>query len=219
MTEQDWPTSTDPAAMLEHVRPKASDRKLQLFSRACLAIIQSEAGCAGHPADLLREIFGNPFRPYATKKIRPSALGAAGIECKHGYDLCSICDAETTPFGEQLAGWLTWNNGTIPKLAQAIYDDRDWSAMPVLADALEEAGCREGAILQHCREKATSDCDGGCQQLIRPTSSKGKWMLYEDAGPESRWLTCPKCNGSGQITKPIIHVRGCWVLDLLLGKS
>jgi hypothetical protein len=66
--------------------------------------------------------------------------------------------------------WLTWKNGTIPRIAQAIYDDRRFGDMPVLADALEEAGCTDAIILDHCRRAGT-------------------------------------------------HVRGCWVVDLLLGKS
>ena len=56
------------------------------------------------------------------------------------------------------------------KLAQGIYDDRAFDRLPVLADALEEAGCTNAEILAHCREP----------------------------GP---------------------HVRGCWALDLLLGKE
>jgi hypothetical protein len=66
--------------------------------------------------------------------------------------------------------WLTWNDGAVRKLAQAIYDDRRFGDLPVLADALEDAGCDNEDILNHCR------------------------------------------NGGE-------HVRGCWVLDLLLGKE
>ena len=64
--------------------------------------------------------------------------------------------------------WLAWNDGTVCHLAAAIYDDRDWEQMPILADALEDAGCGDERILGHCR--------GG--------------------GP---------------------HVRGCWVVDRVLG--
>jgi hypothetical protein len=56
------------------------------------------------------------------------------------------------------------------ELAKAIYQDRAFDRLPILADALEEAGCTDAAILEHCR-------------------------------------------GSGP------HVRACWVIDLLLGKS
>ncbi len=66
--------------------------------------------------------------------------------------------------------WLQWNDGTVRKMAQAIYDDRAFDRLPILADALEEAGCNEPAILEHCRQ-------------------------------------------------PGEHVRGCWVVDLLLGKE
>jgi hypothetical protein len=49
------------------------------------------------------------------------------------------------------AGWLAWNGGTIRKLAQAIYDQRAFDGLPVLADALEEAGCTDAEILGHLR--------------------------------------------------------------------
>jgi hypothetical protein len=48
-------------------------------------------------------------------------------------------------------GWLTWNGGTAPRLAQAIYDERAFDRLPILADALEEAGCAEPALLEHLR--------------------------------------------------------------------
>lgn len=67
-------------------------------------------------AVLLRDIFGNPFRPVA---IDPA--------------------------------WLAWNDGTIRRLAESIYEERRFENMPILADALEDAGCRAQAILDHCR--------------------------------------------------------------------
>src|SRR5262249_60028660 len=66
---------------------------------------------------LLREIFGNPFRP--TPALYPR--------------------------------WLAWNDGTVAKLAAAIYDGRRFADLPILADALEEAGCTDAAMLAHCR--------------------------------------------------------------------
>jgi hypothetical protein len=67
--------------------------------------------------------------------------------------------------------WLSWNAGTVGELARVIYEERRFADLPVLADALEEAGCTEEDILGHCRQQ-------------------------------------------GQV-----HVRGCWVVDLLLGKG
>jgi hypothetical protein len=47
--------------------------------------------------------------------------------------------------------WLRWNDGCVRRLAQTIYDEGRFDDLPVLADALEEAGCASPAILQHCR--------------------------------------------------------------------
>jgi hypothetical protein len=73
--------------------------------------------------------------------------------------------------------WLHWNNGTIPKLARATYEQGelptgllDKDRLRILADALEEAGCADADLLGHLR----------------------------GPGP---------------------HVRGCFVVDALLGKS
>src|SRR5262249_8541137 len=66
-------------------------------------------------AALLRDIFGNPFRPVAIDRTihRP--------------------------------------DGTVALFAEAVYDDRTFDRLPILADALEEAGCTDAAILEHCR--------------------------------------------------------------------
>src|SRR5262249_39437107 len=47
--------------------------------------------------------------------------------------------------------WLTWNERTVPKIAQSIYDDRRFEDLPILADSLEEAGCTDEQVLEHCR--------------------------------------------------------------------
>jgi hypothetical protein len=47
--------------------------------------------------------------------------------------------------------WLRWNGGTVAAIARGVYDERAFDRMPVLADALEDAGCADAAILSHCR--------------------------------------------------------------------
>ncbi len=64
----------------------------------------------------------------------------------------------------------TWLTSVVVSIATSIYESRAFDRLPILADALEEAGCDNDAILSHCRIE----------------------------GP---------------------HVRGCWVIDLLLGKK
>src|SRR5262249_26439375 len=69
------------------------------------------------------------------------AVQANLIRCIAGNPLCPV------PLDP---AWLTWHDATIPKLAQAIYDDRDLPGgkldnhrLAVLADAWEDAGCSD----------------------------------------------------------------------------
>lgn len=48
--------------------------------------------------------------------------------------------------------WLTWNNETVRRLARHIRETGEMNLLPVLADALEDAGCTDAALLDHCRE-------------------------------------------------------------------
>jgi hypothetical protein len=47
--------------------------------------------------------------------------------------------------------WLAFQDGVVVRLTEAIEEDNDFSRMPILGDALEEAGCSNELILNHCR--------------------------------------------------------------------
>jgi hypothetical protein len=63
-----------------------------------------------------------------------------------------------------------WRTPDVLRVAHAIYESRDFEALPALSDALLEAGCNDAELIAHCRGK----------------------------GP---------------------HTRGCWALDLALGRD
>jgi hypothetical protein len=46
---------------------------------------------------------------------------------------------------------LASQGGIVVRLASAIYHDRRWEDMPLLGDCLEEAGCSNRDVLEHCR--------------------------------------------------------------------
>jgi hypothetical protein len=58
---------------------------------------------------------------------------------------------------------LTWHDGLVAHMAQDIYEEHNFEELPVLGDALEEAGCHDDDILSHCRAK--SEHARGCWLL------------------------------------------------------
>jgi len=70
-----------------------------------------------------------------------------------------------------LQSWLSWNDGLIPKLAQAIYEERAFDRLPILGDALEEAGCTDETMLDIAAGLALMFAAAGCSICFSPGSS------------------------------------------------
>lgn len=84
------------------------------------------------------------------------AAGALGAAVRTHILHC-VCGNPFRPFIPDPA-WLAWNDGTVVKLTRVIYDERDLPSgnldaarLEILADALEEAGCSDQAVLGHLR--------------------------------------------------------------------
>lgn len=97
-------------------------------------------------------------RETAELAVVPSRTAKAHDETSRleTYEQCHLLrDVVGNPYRNVVVepGWLQWNYGTVGKLAQAVYEDRDFDRLPILADALEEAGCDNTDILAHCRSQ------------------------------------------------------------------
>lgn len=46
--------------------------------------------------------------------------------------------------------WREWNYGTTIRLAQGIFGQQSLDRLPILVDALQDAGCFEPSVLAHC---------------------------------------------------------------------
>jgi hypothetical protein len=53
-----------------------------------------------------------------------------------------------------------WRTSTAVGIAKGMYESRDFSAMPILADALQDAGCDNADVLNHCRDANQSHYRG-----------------------------------------------------------
>jgi hypothetical protein len=211
MTEEEWPTCNEPSALVEYLAQPAEDnrnsltaRKSRFFAVSCCRLggdrlkvggmdaLDIADRCAdGADGDeelrVLRARLEQLIRPYWASmlpvilvaidpSLAPSALALTCIRRVNGSTaifspaLASLVrDIFGNPFRPVVIdpAWLT---STVLAIGRGIYDERAFDRLPILADALQDAGCENADLLTHLR----SD------------------------GP---------------------HVRGCWALDLVLGKE
>jgi hypothetical protein len=230
MTEQQWLTSTNFKSLTDYVvRDKVvSPRKQRLFAVACCRLVEhllkhEESQKALEAVERFAEGLvkigtlhrhcresarlyeverkaGNLAAAYAALGVHVASLGERYMAAAHQVTQALAIQAGhaegTSPFQvakrESLdamivllrdivgnpfqvlpahnAAWLEANGGLAGRLANSIYDERKFGELPILADALEDAGCTEAALLEHLR----------------------------GPGP---------------------HDRGCWALDVILGKG
>jgi len=62
--------------------------------------------------------------------------------------LCCVFGAYVHPPGN----WKGWSSPAVLDIATAIYSERAFDRLPILADALEDVGCDHAGILNHCRQ-------------------------------------------------------------------
>ena len=213
MRAKEWAACTQVDLMLKRLDAKKHRRKWVLFNCACCRRVWDKmpddcrayveaaeryALGAGLKKDLgplrgrVHEAFNNSLRwpdrasaaqaamtvTNATRFCAWNAASAAGAKGRvaHRRERHAQADLLREVMGNLYRAvavepaWLTWNGGAVPKMAQAVLAEARFSDLPILADALEEAGCTDAGLLGHLR----------------------------GPGP---------------------HVRGCWAVDLLLGKA
>jgi hypothetical protein len=230
MTGAEWLGGEDLFGMLEHVRPRASGRKLRLFSCGCVRelghllpgpparqaffvaerLADDRAGAdewaAAHAEArrAYRDLFSpeSPARDYPPRVFHkvmtvhdalvqatnpahePFAAAFATVLALTEDErlpawrkrlLRLQCDLLRDLFGNPFRPltldrrWLRAAGAAPAAIAATIYADRSFDELPVLADALTDAGCADDELLRHCRE-------------------------------------------------PGVHGRGCWAVDSLLGR-
>jgi len=209
MTEAEWMVAADPHLVLTFLREKATDRKLRLFSCACCRNVphlmpdsrsQLALNVAERVADgladerewdnAIRMLRGLPpdhtqwtlFPDAFIAAERGASFTAAAVHsatkpqrrygarrAEKATQVSFLRDIFGNPF-RPVAINPERLSSTVVALARGMYESRDFGAMPILADALQDAGCDSDDILDHCRG-------------------------------------------------PGLHVRGCWVVDLVLGRE
>ena len=210
MTDEAWRECDDPPQMLAHLRGKASHRKLRLTltgiarrawedlrderSRRAIEIVECYAdGGATHAELHVANRLVHQAREEAHSGAIVSARTLASLACHpgDGFDAArdtlawvkngryepgppAVADVFREIFGNPFRPASpdpAWRTTDVRLLAEGIYAERAFDRMPILADALQDAGCDNDALLSHLRGANAA------------------------------------------------HVRGCWALDLVLGKE
>jgi hypothetical protein len=215
MTEQEWLECDDLQFMIEYLEGKASDRKMRLFGCACCRrawhlLTDERSRKAVEVCELFADGLADHSELEAAKQSAHlavednvdtsmdenwSAFDAvetnAGVKAYNAADLAAdtlrnyefadrredemraqmhlLRDVFGNPF-RRVRFVARWRTDAAVAVARTMYEEREFAAMPLLGDALEDAGCVDVNILDHCRVP----------------------------GP---------------------HIRGCWVVDLVLGKK
>jgi hypothetical protein len=147
-----------------------------------VAVIASSESDAGFPQDaawLAAKYLGRNYYKLAAVSSACTVAEMAALKkwregepagAEEAAQVALVRDLFANPFRPVTfdPAWLT---PSVRSLAESMYRQRDFDLMPLLGGALEQAGCTNEDILNHCRD--------------------------------------PKQ----------VHVRGCWVVDLLLGKE
>lgn len=233
MTETDWFAATDPREMIAFAQHLTSRRKLRLFACACCrqalnpfvpamvsrALTATEAFADGKigsaPLEGVREVVARTSRAVdrdgglCGSRYFSDVLGACLSACCQFVDAAELAQdaahwsasavgdgpmrevrvirpadrppeyfaelaAQTVLFRDIVGNPFApcglepeWLTDTVVGVAKSIYDEYTFDRLPILADALQDAGCESDDILGHCRSARE-------------------------------------------------HIRGCWVVDLLL---
>jgi len=195
MTETEWLTCEDPKEMLVGLEGLVTERQLRLFAcaycrsvwkhitdRHTKALIRLTEGTA-ETADSEKELqaiwgvhFAKSFvcggRRLDKARIYSWVLDQVEPVAPNRTEkaVSLLREILGNPFHSVVFSPV-WRSSDVMLLARGIYDDRVFDRMPILADALQDAGCDNADILTHLRD---------------PNAT---------------------------------HVRGCWALDLVLGKE
>jgi hypothetical protein len=105
------------------------------------------------------------LRSFATRHEPPSAAVSQPAELA---DRTVPCGTEILPYWGPQEKWVRWNHGTVPAIAHHVMKDAAYHDLPILADALEDAGCEDEAVLRHCREGTHTPNCWVPQFLIQP---------------------------------------------------
>jgi hypothetical protein len=228
MTEADWLACTDPTPMLEFLRGKASDRKLRLFAVACWRriwpLLSDERS---RRAVEVAEQFADGL--LSEPELRRSHFAADKAASEAAYpSYAPYSQADPAAAYAASAATSQWPLNVVGQTACA--------ASNASFCCFRSEASADAARAAELREQCHLLCDIFGPLLLRPVAFDPFWLtstvkqlagaIYDyhafdclpvlaDALEEA---SCTNPDILAHCREPGPHIRGCWVLDLILGK-
>lgn len=221
MTEEEWMACADPTPMVNYLRNKVSDRKLRLFAVACckrmLHLMTDDAACN---AVQIAERFADGL---ATKNelrfVRKRALrGQSSIPAEHCAGAAGASTSFKSAFGAAYNGHLN----AIEAIARGSNPSvRSQASFATYLNARQQNALALCGLLRHIfgnpfRPYPAPESWSTTVTLLAQSMYEGQdcWFALHDALVDAGHLELAEHFKEGES-----HPKGCWVLDVLLGKT
>jgi hypothetical protein len=205
MTEEEWLKCADPHPMLEFLRARASDRKLRLFAVACSRRIWPWIDALGRAAVETAERFADGL-------ASPEELRAARLACKGASGQASWYSAASNPA-------IAARNAA--RSAQAGAADNP------LIGAGETELRAQAALLRDifgpiafrplCPDRTWVGTT--LVELTQAIYDEGAFERLSDLAGAVEQAGCRDSDVLAHCRQPEPHARGCWVVDMIVGKE
>lgn len=208
MTEEEWLKCIDPQPMLEFLRgrasgrkPRVSERKIRLFAVACSRRIWDRIDALGRRAVDVAEMFADGL-------AGPDEMRAARLACQGA--------------GGQAAWYAAATNSTIAARNAALSAQAGAAMLGTEADEIRAQAKLLREIVGDPFRPLSVDpawLTPGVVNLAQATYDERAFDRMPELAGELEKAGCDNDNILAHCRAPGLHVRGCWVIDLLLGKS
>jgi hypothetical protein len=244
MTEAEWLACSDPKAMLAFLRGQVSERKLRLFAAACCRTVwnllpDKRCRLAVEVAERFADGLATPEELSAAhadcerawqqcKRVNASGfldVGYLAAQCAKNvaYDPQTVIKTKTV-------GRAAKGKEVEPILPRDVYPG--YAADSAASARAAELGARQEAIVQKERTVQAQLLRDICGNLFKPHSRSARWSpavlrhakaQYSDnhsvTALGKALADAGRTELSEHFTEQPAHPKGCWVVDLILGKE
>jgi len=223
MTEEQWLACEDPQRLLELVRSGASDRKARLYACALARRVWDKLTQPERTALEVAERFADGLGPPQEREaaelalyLQPNEPSARGYGSNVYFVLCAVSSPAYPSVGHAFR-YTVEAFGLRHALADVLFRTEDKARARLLRDIFNPCHPQAGGSLPSASDGlALAHAAYDERHLPEGALDRARLAILADALEDAG---CADAELLGHLRSPGPHVRGCWALDLILGKS